>query len=87
MDFKAKIKIITDSLEQGNISSQVAADQIEALIKREVPLPEHVAQQIDFLQWMFRKVDRGDEPIESMRMINMHREAIESIKIPEYGEK
>lgn len=44
-------------------------------------LPPDVAEIISFLQWMFRKVDKGDEPVESMRMLLMNRSKIDAIQL------
>lgn len=35
---------------------------------------------IEFLQWVFRKIDKGDTPEETVRMLLMNREKIDNIK-------
>lgn len=35
---------------------------------------------IEFLQWAFRKIDKGDTPEETVRMLLMYREKINNIK-------
>ena len=44
-------------------------------------LPHDAAEIISFLQWMFKKVDKGDEPNESMRMLLMNRSKIDAIQL------
>ena len=34
---------------------------------------------IQFLQWIFRKIDKGDTPQETVRMLLMNRSKIDSI--------
>ena len=35
---------------------------------------------IEFLQWVFRKIDKGDTPEETVRMLLMNRAKIDNIK-------
>lgn len=35
---------------------------------------------IQFLQWMYRKIDKGDTPQETVRMLLMNRSKIDSIR-------
>jgi len=41
---------------------------------------QDIKEIIDFLQWAFRKIDKGDTPEETVRMLLMHREQIDNIK-------
>ena len=41
---------------------------------------QDIQKVIDFLQWAFRKVDKGDTPEETVRMLLMYREKIDNIK-------
>ena len=35
---------------------------------------------IEFLQWVFRKIDKGDTPEETVRMLLMNKTKIDNIK-------
>ena len=39
-----------------------------------------IQEIIEFLQWVFRKIDKGDVPEETVRMLLMNRAKIDSIK-------
>ena len=39
-----------------------------------------IQEIIEFLQWVFRKVDKGDTPEETVRMLLMNRAKIDNIK-------
>lgn len=41
---------------------------------------QDIKEVIDFLQWVFRKVDKGDTPQETVRMLLMNRAKIDNIK-------
>ena len=41
---------------------------------------QDIQEIIEFLQWAFRKVDKGDTPEETVRMLLMKREKIDNIK-------
>lgn len=41
---------------------------------------QDIQEIIEFLQWAFRKVDKGDTPEETVRMLLMYREKIDNIK-------
>ena len=41
---------------------------------------QDIQKIIEFLQWAFRKVDKGDTPAETVRMLLMYREKIDNIK-------
>ena len=41
---------------------------------------QDIQEVIEFLQWAFRKVDKGDTPQETVRMLLMNREKIDNIK-------
>ena len=41
---------------------------------------QDVQEVIKFLQWVFRKIDKGDTPQETVRMLLMNREKIDNIK-------
>jgi hypothetical protein len=41
---------------------------------------QDVQEIIEFLQWAFRKVDKGDTPEETVRMLLMNRAKIDNIK-------
>ena len=43
-------------------------------------LLQDIQEVIEFLQWAFRKVDKGDTPQETVRMLLMYREKIDNIK-------
>ena len=41
---------------------------------------QDIQEVIDFLQWAFRKIDKGDTPEETVRMLLLNREKIDNIK-------
>ena len=41
---------------------------------------QDIQEIIEFLQWVFRKVDKGDTPEETVRMLLMNRAKIDNIK-------
>jgi hypothetical protein len=41
---------------------------------------QDIQEVIEFLQWTFKKIDKGDVPEETVRMLLMYREKIENIK-------
>ena len=41
---------------------------------------QDIQEIIEFLQWVFRKVDKGDTPAETVRMLLMKRAKIDKIK-------
>ena len=41
---------------------------------------QDIQEVIEFLQWTFRKIDKGDTPQETVRMLLMNREKIDNIK-------
>ena len=41
---------------------------------------QDIQEIIEFLQWAFRKVDKGDTPEETVRMLLMNRVKIDNIK-------
>lgn len=41
---------------------------------------QNIQEIIEFLQWAFRKVDKGDTPEETVRMLLMNRAKIDNIK-------
>ena len=41
---------------------------------------QDIQKVIEFLQWVLRKVDKGDTPQETVRMLLMNRERIDKIK-------
>ena len=41
---------------------------------------QDIQEIIEFLQWAFRKVDKGDTPEETVRMLLMNRAKIDNIK-------
>jgi len=41
---------------------------------------QDIQEIIEFLQWALRKVDKGDTPEETVRMLLMNREKIDNIK-------
>ena len=45
---------------------------------------QDIQEIIEFLQWAFRKVDKGDTPEETVRMLLMNREKIDNIKFDFY---
>jgi hypothetical protein len=42
---------------------------------------EDTQEIIEFLQWVFRKIDKGDNPEETVRLLLMNREKIDNIKL------
>ena len=40
---------------------------------------QDIEEIIQFLQWIFRKIDKGDTPQETVRMLLMNRSKIDSI--------
>lgn len=41
---------------------------------------QDIQETIDFLQWVFRKIDKGDTSQETVRMLLMNRAKIDKIK-------
>lgn len=41
---------------------------------------QDIQEIIEFLQWVFRKIDKGDAPEETVRMLLMNRSKIDSIE-------
>ena len=41
---------------------------------------QDIQEIIEFLQWAFRKIDKGDTPEETVRMLLMNRAKIDNIK-------
>ena len=41
---------------------------------------QDIQEIIEFLQWAFRKIDKGDTPKETVRMLLMDRAKIDNIK-------
>ena len=41
---------------------------------------QDIQEIIDFLQWAFKKIDKGDTPEETVRMLLMNRAKIDKIK-------
>ena len=41
---------------------------------------QDIQEIIEFLQWAFRKVDKGDTPEETVRMLLMNRAKIDNIE-------
>ena len=41
---------------------------------------QDIQEIIEFLQWAFRKIDKGDTPEEIVRMLLMNRAKIDNIK-------
>ena len=61
---------------------------IDEALKEGQKLPIHsvsgslqdIQEIIEFLQWVFRKIDKGDTPEETVRMLLMNRAKIDNIK-------
>ena len=72
----------TDLIFSDNIPAY--ADWLEKKLALSQPLVsgslQDIQEVIDFLQWAFRKVDKGDTPQETVRMLLMNREKIDNIK-------
>lgn len=60
----------------------------EVVNKCNIPLVsgslQDIQEIIEILQWAFRKVDKGDTPEETVRMLLMNREKIDNIKFDFY---
>jgi len=60
----------------------------EVVNKCNIPLVsgslQDIQEIIEFLQWAYRKVDKGDTPEETVRMLLMNREKIDNIKFDFY---
>lgn len=41
---------------------------------------QDIQEIVEFLQWVFKKVDKGDTPEETVRMLLMNRAKIDNIK-------
>lgn len=41
---------------------------------------QDIQEVIELLQWVFRKIDKGDTPEETVRMLLMNRDKIDNIK-------
>ena len=63
---KVEIKITDDA---GNVQQYVVSGSLQ-----------DIQEVIEFLQWVFRKIDKGDTPEETVRMLLMNRAKIDSIK-------
>lgn len=74
-----KILNILNDVQDNVIDLSSALSKIKMILTEYPMLPENVKEQISFLQWLFKKIDKGDEPIETVRILNMHREEIENI--------
>ena len=44
---------------------------------------QDIQEIIEFLQWVFRKIDKGDTPEETIRMLLMNRAKIDNIVLPD----
>ena len=41
---------------------------------------QDIQEIVEFLQWVFKKIDKGDTPEETVRMLFMNRAKIDNIK-------
>ena len=77
----------TDLIFSENIPAY--ADWLEKkLTLRQLPVSgslQDIQEVIEFLQWAFRKVDKGDTPQETVGMLLMNREKIDNIKFDSNG--
>ena len=66
-----------------NVDNEVITCMEDYATLRQQPVSgslQDIHDIIDFLQWAFRKIDKGDTPEETVRMLLMHREQIDNIK-------
>ena len=74
-----KIDQILESLYDRVIEPVEAKEQLLLLFSVSGSLQD-IQEIIEFLQWEFRKVDKGDTPEETVRMLLMNRAKIDNIK-------
>ena len=67
-----------------DLPPNVFADQVLRLFDVSGSLQD-IKEVIDFLQWVFRKVDKGDTPEETVRMLLMNRAKIDNIKFVSFN--
>ena len=74
-----KIDQILDSLYDRVIEPVEAKEQLLLLFDVSGSLQD-IQEIIEFLQWVYRKIDKGDTPEETIRMLLINREKIDNIK-------
>ena len=74
-----KIDQILESLYDRVIEPVEAKEQLLLLFDVSGSLQD-IQEIIEFLQWVYRKVDKGDTPEETVRMLLMNRVKIDNIK-------
>ena len=57
----------------------IESHQLEKLETDKAELLEALEELTEFLQWVFRKIDKGDTPKETVRILLMNREKIDNI--------
>ena len=60
-------------MENNAVTQQLAIQLVSGSL-------QDIQEIIEFLQWAFRKVDKGDTPEETVRMLLMNRAKIDNIK-------
>lgn len=74
-----KIDQILESLYDRVIEPVEAKEQLLLLFDVSGSLQD-IQEIIEFLQWVYRKIDKGDTPEETVRMLLMNRAKIDNIK-------
>ena len=74
-----KINQILESLYDRVIEPVEAKEQLLLLFDVSGSLQD-IQEIIEFLQWVYRKIDKGDTPEETVRMLLMNRAKIDNIK-------
>ena len=85
--YKGDITPYQRALAQREFEGMVERLEIyEKAVKNNAVLPhvsgslQDIQEIIEFLQWVYRKVDKGDTPEETVRMLLMNRVKIDNIK-------
>ena len=74
-----KIDQILESLYDRVIEPVEAKEQLLLLFDVSGSLQD-IQEIIEFFQWVYRKIDKGDTPEETVRMLLMNRAKIDNIK-------
>lgn len=85
--YKGDITPYQRALAQREFEGMVERLEIyEKAVKNNAVLPhvsgslQDIQEIIEFLQWVYRKIDKGDTPEETVRMLLMNRAKIDNIK-------
>ena len=85
--YKGDITPYQRALAQREFEGMIERLEIyEKAVKNNAVLPhvngslQDIQEIIEFLQWVYRKIDKGDTPEETVRMLLMNRAKIDNIK-------